>query len=489
MSLLDRIKPAIPDKPEAKAEQQESPVSAPAEPGALAEAEAVPAGLDEKAKRQKKIFLDNVLRIHKKLINDSDLDLKEADLQTTNDREIDNLKNKVRQSVTKIIEEGNFGTSRTDRNDLIQAVLDETLGLGPIESLIKDDTITEIMVNGPDQVYVEQKGKLILTKVIFFNDQHVRRIIEKIVGQVGRRIDEGMPMVDARLKDGSRVNAVIPPVSLVGPVLTIRKFSDVPFNEHDLVNFGSMNDQMCDFLRACVKSRLNIIVSGGTGSGKTTLLNVLSSFIPADERIVTIEDSAELQLHQDHVITMESRPANIEGSGEISIRDLVRNSLRMRPERIVVGEVRGGEALDMLQAMNTGHDGSMTTGHANTPRDMVARIETMVLMAGMDLPSKAIRQQVAAAFDMIIQQSRLSDGTRKVTNITEVVGMEGDTVTLQDIFIYEQKGVDPATGKVIGEFKPTGIRPKFSHKMETHGVDVPWELFTQDDGVFKKFKF
>ncbi|MFC1478612.1 CpaF family protein [Candidatus Margulisiibacteriota bacterium] len=447
-----------------------------------------PGGLDERARRQKKIFLESVLVVHKRLIAESDLDLDESDLLTANDRELESIKSKIKQAIIKLIEEGNFGTSRTERNDMIQAVLDETLGLGPIEILIRDDSITEIMVNGPDQVYVEQKGKLTLTPVIFNNNHHVRRIIDKIVSMVGRRIDEGMPMVDARLKDGSRVNAIIPPVALTGPTLTIRKFSDIPFTFKDLIRFGSMNDQMCDFLKACVESRLNLIISGGTGSGKTTALNVMSSFIPDDERIVTIEDSAELQLLQDHVITLESRPPNIEGTGEISIRDLVRNSLRMRPERIVVGEVRGGEALDMLQAMNTGHDGSMTTGHANTPRDMIARLETMVMMAGMDLPAKAIRQQIAAAFDLIIQQSRLSDGSRRITNITEVVGMEGDTVTLQDIFIFDQQGMDPDTGKIIGDFRPTGIRPKFAKKMMAQGVDMSWEMFVEDEGLFKKFR-
>ncbi|MFH1429082.1 MAG: CpaF family protein [Candidatus Margulisiibacteriota bacterium] len=444
--------------------------------------------LDERARRQKKIFLENVLLVHKKLIAESDLDIDESDLLTANDRELESIKGKIKQAIIKLIEENNIGTSRTERTDMIQAVLDETLGLGPIETLIRDDSISEIMVNGPDQVYVEQKGKLTLTPIVFNNSHHVRRIIDKIVSMVGRRIDEGMPMVDARLKDGSRVNAIIPPVALTGPTLTIRKFSDIPFTYKDLIRFGSMNEQMCGFLKACVESRLNIIISGGTGSGKTTALNVMSSFIPDDERIITIEDSAELQLLQDHVITLESRSANIEGTGEISIRDLVRNSLRMRPERIVVGEVRGGEALDMLQAMNTGHDGSMTTGHANTPRDMIARMETMVMMAGMDLPIKAIRQQIAAAFDLIIQQSRLSDGSRRITNITEVVGMEGDTVTLQDIFIFDQQGIDPVTGKVIGDFRPTGIRPKFAKKMQAQGVDMSWEMFVEDEGLFKKFR-
>ena len=449
-----------------------------------------PPVMDDTERRQKRIFLDSVIRIHKKLINDSDLDINESDLLTADERELEHIKGKVRQSISKLIDEGNYATSRNERNKLIEAILDETLGLGPIEALIKNDDITEIMVNGPDQIYVELKGKLVQAPVIFHNDHHVRRIIEKIVGLVGRRIDEGMPMVDARLKDGSRVNAIIPPISLVGCVLTIRKFSEIPFTDEDLVNrFGSMSEQMRDFLRSCVKARLNMIISGGTGSGKTTLLNVISSFIPEDERILTIEDSAELQLLQEHVITLESRPANIEGKGAVTIRDLVKNSLRMRPERIVVGEVRGGESLDMLQAMNTGHDGSMTTGHANSPRDMISRLETMVLMAGMDLPPQAIRQQIASAFDLIIQQSRLPDGTRKVTKVTEVVGMEGDTVTLQDVFIFDKQGVDSETGKVLGEFKPTGIRPKFTKKMEEQGVETSWEMFMEGEEVFKRFKF
>jgi pilus assembly protein CpaF len=332
------------------------------------------------------------------------------------------------------------------------------------------------MVNGINQIYVERKGKIELSDVTFSDNNHVMHIIERIVAPLGRRIDESSPMVDARLPNGSRVNAIIPPLALDGPTITIRKFSEHPYSVKDLINFGTLTPNMAMFIRACVESRLNVVVSGGTGSGKTTTLNVLSSFIPDDERIVTIEDAAELQLEQDHVVRLETRPANVEGKGGIAIRDLVKNSLRMRPDRIVVGEVRGGEALDMLQAMNTGHDGSLTTGHANSPRDMLARLETMVLMAGMELPIKAIREQISSAVDLIIQQSRLKDGSRKITHITEVIGMEGDVITLQDIFVFNQKGKDEK-GHIIGEFVATGIKPKFLEKLETAGINLPNDIF------------
>lgn len=369
--------------------------------------------------------------------------------------------------------------SRADRQKIIGEIIDEVIGFGPISPLLQDITVSEVMVNGPNQVYVERKGKLVLSDVVFRDNDHILHIIEKIVAPLGRRIDESMPMVDARLPDGSRVNAIIPPLALKGPTITIRKFSKDPLKIEDLIRFGTLTTEMAKFLDACVKARLNIVVSGGTGSGKTTTLNVLSSFIPEDERIVTIEDAAEIQLRQEHVVTLETRPPNIEGKGAISMRDLVRNSLRMRPDRIVVGEVRSGEALDMLQAMNTGHDGSLTTGHANSPRDMLARLETMVLMAGMDLPVRAIREQISSAVDLIVQQNRLKDGSRRITHITEVQGMEGEVVVLQDIFVLEQKGVDDH-GKIIGRFRPTGIRPKFMHKMESSGIRIPDDLFARN---------
>jgi pilus assembly protein CpaF len=375
------------------------------------------------------------------------------------------------------LEEHGSLMARPEKARIAREVYDEICGLGPLEVLLADDSISEIMVNGARQVYIERRGKLTLSDVVFRDDAHVLNIIDRIVSPLGRHIDEANPMVDARLTDGSRVNAVIPPLSLKGPVLTIRKFSKNPLGIQDLIGFGSLSGPMAAFLEACVKGKLNIVVSGGTGSGKTTLLNVLSAFIPTDERIVTIEDAAELQLRQDHVVTLESRPANIEGKGAIVIRDLVRNALRMRPDRIVVGEVRGGEALDMLQAMNTGHDGSLTTAHANTPRDLLSRLETMVLMAGMELPVKAIREQIASAIDIVVQQSRMRDGTRKVTSICEVLGMEGEIITLQDIFTYETDGRTDASGKFHGRFKTSGIRPRCCEKIRGNGVHVSDEWF------------
>ncbi len=367
-----------------------------------------------------------------------------------------------------------------EKSGLISSVINDVIGLGPIQPLLEDESISEIMVNGPQRTYIERKGKLILSDIKFKDNAHVMRVIEKIVSPLGRRCDESSPIVDARIKggpaDGSRVNAIIPPLALDGPTITIRKFKKDALTIDSLVNFGSMTREMANFLEACVLARLNIVVSGGTGSGKTTLLNVLSSFIPEDERIVTIEDAAELQLKQPHVVRLETRPANIEGKGAITIRDLVKNSLRMRPERVVIGECRGGEALDMLQAMNTGHDGSLTTGHANTPRDMIARLETMVMMAGMDLPVRAIREQISGAVNIIVQQTRLKDGSRKVVAVTEVQGMEGETVVLQDIFVFEQQGLDEK-GKIIGRVKPTGIRPKFMSKFEEEGIKLPADIF------------
>jgi len=359
---------------------------------------------------------------------------------------------------------------------VIQELINDLTGYGPINPLLLDSDVTEIMVNGPDMVYAEIKGKLELTDVKFTDDDQVMQVIDKIVSPLGRRIDESSPMVDAKLPDGSRVNAIIPPLSLNGPVITIRKFSREPITIDDLINMNTLSREMAIFLNACVKSRLNIFISGGTSSGKTNTLNVLSSFIPNDERIITIEDAAELQLNQQHVISLEARPANIEGTGAIQIRDLVVNSLRMRPDRIIVGECRGGESLDMLQAMNTGHDGSLATGHANSARDMLSRLETMVLMSGVDLPVKAIRQQIVGALDLIVQQARFKDGTRRIINITEVQSMEGDVVVLQDIFSFQHKGIDK-DGKILGDLVATGIRPKFYDKFQDYGISVPSSIF------------
>jgi pilus assembly protein CpaF len=362
------------------------------------------------------------------------------------------------------------------RERLFRDVLDELIGYGPIQSLLDDPDITEVMVNGPKHVYVEQKGEIVKTEITFEDNDHILRIIDRIVTPLGRRVDVDHPTVDARLPDGSRVNAVIPPVAIDGPSITIRKFSRERLSVQELINLGSLTEAMAEFLKACVEARLNIIISGGTSSGKTTLLNILSNYIPEDERIVTIEDAAELQLQQEHVVRLETKPANPDGSGAVTVRDLVRNSLRMRPERIVVGELRGSETLDMLQAMNTGHDGSLTTLHANTPRDAISRLETMSMMAGIELPVRAVREQIASAVDLIVQQSRLRDGSRKVTQITELAGMEGDTVVLTDIFKFEQTGISPE-GKVIGELKPTGIRPLFSTQLEQSGFKLRPEIF------------
>lgn len=368
--------------------------------------------------------------------------------------------------------------ARIDRAQVTTDLFNDIMGYGPIDVLIQNPKISEIMVNGPDHIYIEEKGKLKLTDLKFRDEEHLMNVIDRIVSQVGRHVDEASPMVDARLLDGSRVNAIIPPLSLVGPVLTIRKFGKNPITAQQLLQFGSLSPKMLQFLEACVKGKLNIVVAGGTGSGKTTLLNVLSSYIPEDERIVTIEDAAEVQLHQEHVITLEARPANLEGKGAITIRNLVKNALRMRPDRIIVGEVRSEETLDMLQAMNTGHDGSLTTTHANSPRDTLSRLETMVLMSGMDLPLRAIRDQVSSAIDLIVQQSRLRDGTRKITSITEVIGMEGDVISMQDIFVYETDGSVDANGKFTGKFKATGVRPKALEKIRGNGVNVSYEWFT-----------
>lgn len=383
----------------------------------------------------------------------------------------------MKKLIGEYVERSDFGIPRVDREMVKKELFDDIMGYGPIQPLIDSDAYSEIMVNGYNHVYVESKGKLVLTDIKFKDNEHLMQIIDRIVSKVGRHVDESSPMCDARLLDGSRVNVIIPPLSLVGPILTIRKFGKTPITAENLVAWGSVSRKMLEFLEAAVRGKLNIIVSGGTGSGKTTLLNVLSSYIPSDERIITIEDSAEVQLHQEHVLTLESRPANMEGKGRISIRDLVVNALRMRPDRIIVGEVRSEETLDMLQAMNTGHDGSLTTIHANSPRDSISRIETMVMMSGSELPSKAIRDQVASAINLIVQQARLRDGSRKVTSVSEIVGMEGDVIRMQDIFTYETDGEMDSNGKFKGEFKATGIVPKCIEKIRENGVVVSNEWF------------
>jgi pilus assembly protein CpaF len=383
----------------------------------------------------------------------------------------------VMAELNHVIDEARVPLTNEERQRLLREVQDDVLGLGLLQKFLDDPTVTEIMVNGPDMVYIEQKGKLTLSGARFDSEEHLRRVIDRIVSRVGRRIDESSPLVDARLQDGSRVNAVIPPLAFGGSSLTIRKFAKDPLKVADLIGFGTMSPEMAELLKACVEARLNIIVSGGTGTGKTTLLNVLSSFIPEGERIVTIEDAVELQLQQEHIVRLESRPPNIEGRGEITIRDLVRNSLRMRPDRIVVGEVRSGESLDMLQAMNTGHDGSMSTVHSNSPRDAIARLETLVLMAGVDLPLRAIREQIAAAVDVIVQLSRLRDGSRRITAVTEVHGMEGQTVTMQDVFLFDYgAGVD-ANGRFRGRTVPTGVRPRFAERFAEMGISISPRVF------------
>jgi pilus assembly protein CpaF len=391
----------------------------------------------------------------------------------------DDLRRKVNDQLHASIAAERVPLSAADKAQLIQDVSDDILGYGPIDKLLREEAVTEIMVNGPDMTFVERSGRLSIDETVRFIDgDHVRRVIDKIVSAIGRRVDESTPMVDARLPDGSRVNAVISPLAIDGPFLTIRKFSTDPLQIDDLIRFGAINTQAARFLQACIVGKLNVIVSGGTGTGKTTMLNVLSGFIPADERIVTVEDAKELQLHQEHVLCLESRPPNVEGRGEVSIRDLVKNTLRMRPDRIIVGECRSGEALDMLQAMNTGHDGSLTTVHANSPRDTLARLETLVLMAGFDLPVRAIREQMASAIDLIVQLSRLRDGSRRVTHITEVQGMEGDVITLQDIFLFDfSAGVDE-NGRFRGQLQATGVRPKFSSKLADLGIRLGPEVFS-----------
>ncbi|MBR6889256.1 MAG: CpaF family protein [Selenomonadaceae bacterium] len=415
------------------------------------------------------------LAVHRRIVDE--MTPEEQQILMRGEEAREQIKNIISVYSNREIAEGAYPLSRGERLNLVDDISNELLGLGPLESLLQNDSITEIMVNGPKQIFIEQKGRLKLTDVHFYDNAHLMNIIERILTPLGRRVDESSPLVDARHADGSRVNIIIPPLSLVGPAVTIRKFSKKALSIEDLVSFGTLSEDMATFLDACVRARLNILVSGGTGSGKTTTLNVLSSFIPHTDRIVTIEDAAELRLQQVHVVTLESRPANLEGTGAITIRDLVKNALRMRPDRIIVGEVRAGEALDMLQAMNTGHDGSLTTAHANTPRDVLSRLETMVLMAGMELPVRAVRTQVSSAIDLIIQQSRIRDGSRKITHITEVQGMEGDTIVLQDLFRYVQERIDER-GKSVGHYESLGLMPNFMDKFQMNGVDLPASFFT-----------
>jgi pilus assembly protein CpaF len=382
----------------------------------------------------------------------------------------------------RVLSEEGVALTKDERQRLLREIKDEVFGLGPIEPLLRDPTVCDILVNGASQIYVERAGKIEPTSARFRDDAHLMRIIERIVSRIGRRIDESNPMVDARLEDGSRVNAIVPPLALDGPSMSIRRFTADKLDHNDMIRLGSLTEEFVATLQAAVQLRLNILVSGGTGSGKTTLLNILSSFIPENERIITIEDSAELQLRQEHVVRLETRPANLEGNGAVSQRDLVVNALRMRPDRIIVGECRSGEALDMLQAMNTGHDGSLTTVHANAPRDALSRLETLVAMSGLELPKMAVRQQIASAIDLIVQQARLSDGSRKITSLQEVVGMEGEVVTTQEIFTLERHGVD-ADGKVVAHLVPTGIRPKFVEKLKAEGIELPEEIFKPRNGA------
>ena len=422
------------------------------------------------------------LAIHRRIVDE--MSDQEQQFLASNNHTRAEVEELITSYCQRVLDDNPMNVPRGERARIVADICDEILGLGPIEPLLKDETITEVMINGPKKIFVERKGKLQLTNVQFHDDAHLMTIIERIVSPLGRRIDESSPLVDARLADGSRVNAIVPPLSLIGPCVTIRKFTKNPLSIDNLVGFGTLSEEMAEFLEACVRARLNIMVSGGTGSGKTTTLNVLSSFIPDQERIVTIEDAAELRLQQQHVVTLESRPANLEGRGAITIRDLVRNALRMRPDRIIVGEVRSGEALDMLQAMNTGHDGSLTTGHANSPRDILSRLETMVMMAGMDLPVRAIREQIASALDLIIQQSRIQDGSRKITYITEVQKMEGDTIVLQDLFTYVQTGINES-GKSVGYYEASGLQPMFLNKFRMNGVELPKSFLKQISGDFE----
>ena len=416
-------------------------------------------------------FQEMKSRLHRAIIN-------RMDLTKLSQLDADQLRAEVSRLAEGLLAVEHMPLSTSDRERLVEEVRHELFGLGPLEPLLADPTISDILVNSPHNIYIERRGKLERTEVAFKDDEHLMRVIERIVSSVGRRIDESSPMVDARLADGSRVNAIIPPLSLDGPVLSIRRFGAEPLRMAKLIEIGALTKDIADMFEMCVNARLNILISGGTGAGKTTLLNALSAYIPEEQRIVTIEDSAELQLQQPHVVRLETRPPNIEGRGEVTQRDLVKNALRMRPDRIVIGEVRGGEAIDMLQAMNTGHDGSLTTVHANTPRDAVARLETMIQMTGMKLSERAMRQQIASALDLVIQAARLSDGTRRIVSISEITGMEGDTITMQEIFQFERKGLDK-DGNVIGRFRPTGVRPRFAERLKLYGMQLPRVFFEE----------
>ena len=462
MSLLKRIEQGQGKLPE-EATSQESPSNDTSRLASL-QARRVSA---PSTKPQAGTYFDLKTRVQNKLLSELDPSM---DITKT-----DEVRQNIQELFEQILNEENIVLSRPERARLFEQIVAEILGLGPIQTLLEDASVTEIMVNGAKNIYVERKGKIHRVPVTFENNEHVMRIIDRIVAPLGRRIDESSPYVDARLPDGSRVNAVIPPISLIGPTITIRKFSRSPITVEQLIQYETITQEAIQFLKVCVEARLNVVISGGTGSGKTTLLNVLSGFIPSDERILTIENAAELQLRQEHVITLESRPPNIEGRGEITIRQLVINALRMRPDRIIVGEIRDEAALDMLQAMNTGHDGSMTTLHSNSPRDSLSRLETMVLMAGMDLPARSIREQVTSAIDLIVHQERMRDGTRKIVNITEISGMEGDVITTTDIFIFEQTGME--NGKINGRIRPTGLRPKFMEKIESSNLHLPPSIF------------
>ncbi len=458
-------------EPVRKPTPESSPVTEP--PAAETFSGSTPKKADSQHEKDKKLKKSIKQQIHKELVERLDIKrltasrIKQEDLQ---EKALTNIRSIVKEVQDRL-------PPGLEAETLVKEIYNEALRLGPLEEFLEDPDVTEIMVNGPDQIYVEKKGRLVRTNSSFMDSSSVLAIIERIVSPIGRRIDESQPYVDARLPDGSRVNAIIHPLSLVGPCLTIRKFSKTPFTDQDLIRMGTMTPEIAEFADVCIKMRKNIVVSGGTGSGKTTLLNVLSNYLPEWERIITVEDAAELRLGQPHVIRLEARPANIEGKGAVAIRDLVRNSLRMRPDRIVVGECRGGEALDMLQAMNTGHDGSLTTVHANSPRDVISRLETMVLMSGMDLPVRAIREQVAAAIDLIVHESRLSDGSRKVTKVTEVVGLEGEKVTMQDIFLYHQTGIGE-DGQVLGRFEATGAVPTFLEEVEARGLTIDRRIFS-----------